>query len=213
MGGSFGFKKSISPIDKGKMAKGGVTIKLGPGFGKFHAYSLAFRGKFAVASKQAIRQSTLLGQQLIIQRIRAKEYTPNAGTTLLIKKSLGFGDIPLVKTGRIIRAIATETLNPFEGVVGLLANRRASGGKGVKMSNIGELLHDGGTIRVTPAMARAAARAFAAANPGKARTRVTPKGIIRIPPRPFVERVFESIQFRFGVRKIYARLLKIQLEL
>jgi len=159
---------------------------------------LALKGELHKQIEKGTKKSMQLVLKEIVQRIRDGKYQKLASTTLLLRSFDGHGDTPLLRTGGLIRSIATDLTNEFEGEVGLLMKRK---GRGEDFSNIGELLHDGGSVRVTDAMKRAFIRKLGATGltvrPGSG------TGIIRIPPRPFIKDVFDDARVQKGIEDIY----------
>lgn len=180
------------------MAKG-LQIKLSGDWDKWRQWVNSFDGNLSKASERAVRKSLQLALKEIDSRIRDGKYEKLAALTRLGRRMDGYGSTPLLRTGGLVRSINTEVVNSFQGSVGLV--RSDKGG-----ANLGELLHEGGTIPITQAMKRAFARKF-----GKLKTRSTGKTAIRIPPRRFIQSVFDDSKFQMQVEKIFRKELADQL--
>lgn len=141
--------------------------------------------------KQEVQKATLknllLIQDAIQQNIRAKKFKKNAKITQLLKGK----DFPLVDSADMLQAIEIEMKGSFEGFVGFLKNSKSSHGGLLK--KVVPLLQEGFTIEVTATM-----RKFLFAKAAKMGARIkkaaetTGTGIIVVPARPFLKKVFES---------------------
>lgn len=106
--------------------------------------------RFETALQQNMLRATQFNGMLVVaeirRRIRAKRYAPNAPLTVLLKRSTK----PLVDDGDLFSAVTSNVMSPTHVFVGILRQARAS--DGTSLVNIAQLLHEGGTIRVTEAM-------------------------------------------------------------
>lgn len=82
----------------------------------------------------------------IRKRIKSRKYAKNAPLTVLIKKS----STPLVDDGDLFGAVTSKTLDKYSVFVGIL--RSAVSSDGHSLTNLAELLHNGGTVQVTESM-------------------------------------------------------------
>ena len=134
---------------------------------------------------QATRRNALLVRTEIRDRIRGKRYTANAALTVAIKGS----STPLVDTALLLQNVTDKVLSPFEAIVGVM--RGAVAKDGGDLVNLGIVLHEGATVRVTAAMRR-----FfyfkAAEQPGRWFPLRATTQAITIPGRPFVRDVAED---------------------
>lgn len=181
------------------MAREGLSFKLSGDWDKWRQWVNAFDGNLSKASERAVKKSLQFALKEIDGRIRGGKYDKLAALTRLDRRQQGFSSTPLLRTGGLIRSINTEVLDSFTGSVGLL--KSSKGG-----ANLGELLHDGATIPITQAMRRAFARKF-----GKLKARSTGKTVIRIPPRRFIQNVFEDSSFSRDIEAIFRKELADQL--
>jgi hypothetical protein len=186
------------------MAKTGLSIKLGPGWKEWHKWAAAFEGNLHQAALRGTKLACQYVMAEIIMRIKEGKYAKNSPLTTLLKKHEGYGDIPLVRTGGLIRSITTDVVHAYMGQVGLL--KKGKGKDGTDYANIGELLHNGGTFGVTQSMRLAFIRRFGhvlgPSKPGSG------KGYVRIKPRPFIKDVFEDPIVLAKVELIYNTAIK-----
>ena len=141
-----------------------------------------FQAKLKVEVGKAGRTSAEALRGAIIKKIDDKTYAANSAFTIAMKGS----STPLVDKGDLRRSIRTKVISWNTAFVGVLARTRV-GGK--SMVNVGSILHDGATIRVTPKMRLwfAAQASTLGMRPLSASTTV-----IRIPGRPFIRSVVET---------------------
>ena len=182
-----------------------VTIKLGKGWKELRQWTRAFEGRLEKALLQAMKKSLQLAKARIIENIEVGNFKKNSELVTFLKRVRGMNLTPLIgNKNSLIKALATSVDTPYKGRVGLRFNRLGS--RGGKASNIGELLHEGGTIRITKKMRRSFAR-FIGALEKEFNFKLThsPKGdsIIRIPARKFIQDVIESDSFQKDVDKIF----------
>lgn len=166
-----------------------------------------------------IHKGTKLAAQYVlmevIKKIESRSYMGLAHSTLVLRAFDGYGNIPLKRTGALVRSIAREVNSAYEAEVGLLYRRAKTGNKGPdNFANIGKTLHDGSIIKITDAMRRAFARrmgAIEAASGAKFRRPAgsAGKGFIRIPPRPFIKDVFEDPQVIARIEQIYMEQIEL----
>lgn len=122
------------------------------GFRKFvRAFSRGWaRRKLESEEGRQMRRAVLLLRSEVLDYIdSAKHGVPNAPLTILIKGS----DAPLVDRGDLRLGITTDVDvvgGRIIGAVGVLRTRRTKDGK--KLFNVAIALHNGFTIRVTPAV-------------------------------------------------------------
>lgn len=193
------------------MASSGIKIEFGPETAVFQQWAAALQGNLQASVQRATKQVALYLVQEITQRIFDKKYAPNAALTIFLKEAGGYGTTPLVRTGRVgglVRSITRELLdNDMATEVGVLTRKSGKGGR----HNIGELLHNGGTIKITAAMRRAFMRRLKAIERATGKQAPPPPGrkaVIRIPPRPFVRDVFQDARVIANVEDIYLRELR-----
>jgi hypothetical protein len=178
-----------------------LNIKLDQGWDKLRKWSLALQGNLEKAIRVATKKSVLYVYAKIVENIQEGNFADNSPLTFLIKQKLGRNTTPLIgKNNSVIKSISTEVLSSFEGEVGILMGRKSS--KGSDMANIGKLLHDGGTIQITDKMRLAFVKFLGGIgiepDPSKGR-----KNIIRIPPRKFIEDVFDDPLVQERIRRFY----------
>ena len=157
---------------------------------------MLFPTKIQTASLAGTKLSLQFLLSEIISRIKQKKYARLAATTLLMRSANGFGDTPLQRTNQLVAAINTDVINAFSGAVGVNKNAKTKGpnSKSVKMANIAQLLHDGGTIKVTQKMRQAFLIALQKKmGPRFIKGKGSGRGTIRIPARRFIGDVFEYI--------------------
>ena len=164
--------------------------------------------------QSGIEKGTKLAAQYvlaqIILKIENRSYLTLAHSTLVLRAFDGYGNIPLKRTGALVRSIAREITAYNSAEVGLLFRRAKSGKKGPdSFANIGKALHDGTTIKITDAMRRAFARRMGAIEAATGTRFRRPagggsgKGFIRIPGRPFIKDVFEDKDVVARIEQIY----------
>jgi len=185
--------------------KPGLSIILGGDLAKWQKWALAFDGSLKVASERALRKASLYALSEIHNKIKGGRYTRLAPLTLLLRQLEGYGSTPLVRRGRLLRALTHDVINQTEAHVGLTLN--AFKDRKGNTSNIGKLLHDGGTIRVTEAMRRAFMRKLGRLSQKKGvslvKRRGSSKGRIRIKPRRYIGDVFEDAMVARKIESIY----------
>ena len=188
---------------------GGIQLTLKGDWQKFRMWVAAFEGNLSKASRAAVKKSVQFALAEIDKGIRGGNYAALSSLTAQIRGMENYGNTPLLRTGGLIRAVTTEIVDDFTGIVGVKKNastsrrgRDASGRfSSEAMANIAELLHEGTTIKITPAMRRAFARKFGG------RLSVSGgagKSTIRIPPRPFIGAVFDNPAFVKRVERFFA---------
>lgn len=178
------------------------------GMDKFLSFLAALEGNLGKVSERAMKKATLMAMTEIQDRIRAGKYKKLAPLTSTLKSMEGYSQTPLIRTGALMRAITRDVLGPYTGVVGI--NKNAKGKRGrdpqtgkftaAEISNVALTLHEGARIKITDKMKKAFMRRLkmAAKKAGGAsmlRRRGSSKGIMRIPPRPFIKEVFEDGAF------------------
>lgn len=189
------------------MAKksGGISFELGPGVEEWKLWALAFQGNFNKAIDKATLKAVEYVKGQVIRKIRGRGYDPLSPLTAWERKAENFGSVPLVKTGGLTRAITGEIRRSGVGAVGL--NRQGTGTKSGDLANIGKLLHDGGTIRITNKMRRAFMRRLTALlknTKGAPPPRGAGSGtVIRIKPRRFIADVFNDKKVQAKIQEIY----------
>lgn len=189
-----------------------VRFKWDSGLDKFIVFTTALSGELAPIATKAMKKATLMALTEITDRIRAGRYKKLAPLTGMMRSLDGYGQTPLIRSGALLRAITKDVLGPYSGVVGINKNARGKRGRdkqtgkftSAEIANIAETLHEGARIKITPEMKQAFARRMRAAlkkNGGGSmlQRRGSSKGVIRIPPRPFIKAVFEDDAF---VRKV-----------
>jgi len=164
-------------------------IKLvGTGHIRFSRFLKTFSPQLQKEIGKATLKNALTLQTLVRQGIASRKFIKNSDLTILLKGK----NMPLVDTKEMINAIEINQKTPFTARVGFLTDSETS--HGGPMINVARLLHDGGTITMTPRMRRFL---FAKAKErgGGKRTKIKFKsssGLIRIPPRPFMNIVFHD---------------------
>lgn len=185
--------------------KSGLTIQLGGDLAKWQKWALAFDGNLKKANERALRKAALYALSEIHNRIKSGRYEKLAPLTLLMRQLEGYGNTPLVRRGRLLRALTQDVVSQTEAHVGLTLN--AFKDRKGNISNIGELLHNGGYIKVTDAMRRAFARKLGRLASKKGVSLVprrgSSKGRIRIKPRPYIGSVFEDQAVLKRIEEIY----------
>lgn len=175
-------------------------------------FSLAAHGQLNVAVGKGTKLAAQYVLAEVIKRIESRRYAPLAHRTRILRAFDGYGNIPLKRTGALVRSITREIKSETEAEIGLLVQRSA-GPKGPgNFRNIGQIIHDGAVIKVTDAMRKAFARRMGAierAAGGKFRRPAGGgSGVIRIPPRPFIKDVFEDPKVLERVTEIYVETLE-----
>lgn len=194
----------------------GVKFKWDSGMDKFISFLAAMEGKLGPISEKAMKKATLMAMGEIQQRIKDGKYRRLSPLTATLKSMEGYSQTPLIRTGSLMRAITRDVLGPYKGVVGI--NKAAKGKRGrdpvtgkftaAEISNIAITLHEGARIRITDKMKRGFMRRMkmAAKKSGGAsmiRRRGSSKGILRIPPRPFIKEVFDDAKFIQKVEDLF----------
>lgn len=193
------------------MAKKTVNIKLGKGWKELIVWTRAFQGRLDKSMTRGMKKVLQLAKARIIEGIEAGDFERNTELVVFLKRVRGINLTPLLgEKGSIMKAINTEFESPVSGKVGLLANRRTKSGE--ELSNIGMLLHDGGTIRVTDKMRASFAR-FIGALENKFNFELAKRssagGTIKIPARKFIQDVIESRSFQEEAHQIFFEEIKI----
>ena len=170
-----------------------------------------FQRGMEAALKKAILRVCLLLQDEIRGRIIKNEYGPITDLAVLSKSAKKKSSKALIDTGGLVQNITYKIIDPTTAFVGILRTARTAkrGGvsSGMTVFNLGRVLHDGVTIRVTDRM-RDFFRAMASEYPGEWLPLRRSTTAIRIPARPFIKKPIED---RAVVRKIseeWARGLK-----
>lgn len=194
----------------------GVKFKWNSEMDRFIAYLATLEGKLGSTSERAMKKATLMALTEITERIRAGKYKKLAPLTATLKSMEGYSQTPLIRTGALMRAITRDVIGPYTGVVGI--NKNAKGKRGrdpvtgrftaAEISNIALTLHEGARIKITDKMKRGFMRRMkmAAKKAGGAsllRRRGSSKGIMRIPPRPFIKAVFEDAAFVARIEDLF----------
>ena len=136
-----------------------------------------FKADLVKELTRAMTACTVLVRKEIVDRIDQGVYAPNAPLTTLMKGS----GLPLVDKGDLRRSIQGKVIKYNEGFVGVFRTGKAA--------NIGAILHEGATIKVTSKMRgwfKAQATTSSGVKPLKSSTKV-----IRIPGRPFIKEAIE----------------------
>ena len=202
------------------MAAAGLSIKIrGNELKKIRGYltKLAARGEL----EKGIRRGTALATQYmlsdVVERIKNGKYKKLASLTLLMRRSEGHGSIPLLKKGRLIRAMSTDVVTPYRGRVGLLAGQRASSGRAT-FARIGPLLHDGGVVHIkykawVRFMRFLAYKGILKKDDQKETIGRAQRGVnIRIPPRPFIKNPFNDRRNIAKIRQAYIQGIRKAIE-
>lgn len=201
--------------------KQGLSIELNSGWRQFHAWAAAFDGKLEIASKIALRTAVLFIMAEIVNKIEGREFKKLSPLTRFVRGLEGYSDIPLKRTGALVRSISTDVENAFVGHVGLLKKGKGGGrdprsGRFTSpdFSNIGELLHDGGRVKITDAMRRSfirhLGRQMSKQGVRLLNNRGSKKGVLRIPPRPFIKSVMEDPRVIAKVEAMYFQAIRAQ---
>jgi len=190
----------------------GFTVKFDRGMDEFVAWMATFQGELGKSAERSMKKATLMAMTEITDRIRDGKYKKLAPLTSAIKGLEGKSQTPLISSGALIRAITKDVVGPFKGVVGINKNARGKRGRdpatgkftSAEIANIAVGLHEGMRIQITDEMRQAFMRRLkaASAKAGGAsmlKKRGSKKGILRIPPRPYIRAVFEDAGF---VRKV-----------
>jgi hypothetical protein len=154
------------------------------------------------------QRAALLAEKTMREGIRKGGFAKNASLTIHIKSS----STPLIDTGGLLRAITSKADRWDVGFAGILRSD--------ELFEIAEMLHEGGSIRVTekmrnmfqllwfvskgsadPGVLTGAARELWNRQPGGWFPLRESTSAIRIPPRPFVKRAFESFSLKQGVKR------------
>jgi len=165
---------------------------------------------------QATKVNAMLVVREVRQRIRSKQYAPNADLTTAIKRS----STPLIDQGDLWRAVTYQMVNPRTALAGIMRQQKTKAGG--EMLNLAIALHEGFTVKVTPgtrglfyALARytqgtasidsLTGRAREIAERLKKGTTIYPlkptTTAITVPARPFLREVIEDDALREKARK------------
>lgn len=201
------------------MAKGekqfGFKVEWDAGMDQFITWLAAAEGNLANIAEKSMKKATLMAMTEIQDRIRQGRYKKLAPLTATLKGMEGYSNTPLIRTGALMRAITRDVLSPYEGVVGINKNARGRKGRDPKtgqftsaeISNIAFTLHEGARIKITDKMKKAFMRRMkmAAKKSGSSlvKRRGSSKGIMRIPPRPFIKDVFDDQAFVNKIEDIF----------
>ena len=107
------------------------------------------------AIKQATMKNCLYLTREVRDGIRERRYEANSPLTLALNPGK---DIPLFKEGNLFNAIEFKLKTSFQAEVGVIRNSNTTGGvtgQNIQMYKLVEMMHEGYTITVTPAMRRA----------------------------------------------------------
>lgn len=144
----------------------------------------AFEKRLGVETGKALDRLGVFAVGLIRRSIRSGDYAANAALTIALKGS----SKPLVDQGTLIKSVTYDRqVENGQNVLYVGAHRMARW-KGQEY-NLVRILHDGATIRVTPAMLAAV---FAKLRAKRGRRAVSggggsgAGGYWHIPPRPFI---------------------------
>jgi len=110
----------------------------------------AFEQRLRREVRRATQRNALIVQRAIRKRIQEGDYAANSPLTLAIKAPKSK---PLVVSGGLFQAITQELASDFVAFVGLKFG--AKGKDRQDLVNVGLALHEGFTLKVTPAMRRA----------------------------------------------------------
>jgi hypothetical protein len=164
--------------------------------GDWQAASRWFDG-LAGRIKKEISKATAVNTMLVVKeikrRIRAKEYAPNSALTIALKGS----STPLIDNADLFRSIQAHLIDSYRSFAGVLRGTRSKDGG--DLVNLAKMLHDGISIKMTPAMRRwifaqlnqAGIEAGEVAGGGGAKKSKKP-GWVVIPGRPFIKDVFDD---------------------
>lgn len=164
--------------------------------GDWQAASRWFDG-LAERIEKEINKATAVNAMLVVKeikrRIRAKEYAPNSALTVALKGS----STPLIDNADLFRSIQAHLVSSYQQFVGVLRGTRSKDGG--DLVNIAQILHDGISIKMTPAMRRwifaqlndAGIKGDKSSGGGKAKKSAKP-GWVVIPGRPFIKDVFDD---------------------
>jgi hypothetical protein len=179
----------------------GVKVKLKDDWAKFLKKSnpRLFRVILWERMQVAMVDNCEYLEKVIATRIRRIDYKRNKPLTVLLKGS----GVPLVDNADMIKSLSHLLESPFDAYVGV--NKNAAKG-----ANIAYVLHEGWTIRVTPAMRRWMAIAIAKAlKSGKTfATKPVPfssAAAIVIPPRPFIKKVIDDKRIQGRILRRWAQ--------
>lgn len=157
---------------------------------------------------RATTRNALLVQDEIKQRILQKKYEPNSKITEILKGE----NFPLKDTADMIQAIEVEIRDSFTGFVGFLKNQKTS--HGGDMKKVVDRLQEGFEVRITPKM-----RAFLFAKareagwePEEGQEPTGSTGVIRVPPRPFLQEVFDDKKIIGIVNRNWENAVKMTLQ-
>ena len=153
----------------------------------------AFEKRLGNETAKGLERLGIFAVGLIRRSIRSGDYAPNAALTIALKGS----SRPLVDQGTLIKSVTYDVTSENGQIVLYVGADRTTRWKG-QLYNLVKILHDGATIRVTPAMLAAVmaklrskrGRGSAPANRGS-----SAGGFWHIPPRPFIAGPIESAAF------------------
>jgi hypothetical protein len=162
----------------------------------------AAEDEISAAVKLGTRRASQYVLKEIITRIKKGKYGPLSEWTRVLKEIDGYSEAALVRKGSLLRALSVSVKSEVEGEIGLLLQKIGDG----KNVNIGKVLHDGATIKMTPALKQAFARKVAAIRrkrPDVALPESKGASVIRIRARPFIKDVFEDPEVIAKIENIY----------
>lgn len=172
-----------------------------------------FRARLRVETERAFKQIGLYMVGAMRRAIRSGVYAKNSPFTIAYKGS----SKPLVDHGDLIRALAFEVVHADGRLVLFVGiNRKARSRTNARVYDIALALHEGFSLRVTPAMRRAVWAKLRQRRP-KSKFRGDPsftRLYYHIPPRPFIMGpVTDPDNFTVALRlmwKAYRRALGVE---
>lgn len=174
-----------------------------------------FKEVFGPEMNKGMKRNSLILMELIKKKIRGSEFEKNATLTLLLKRS----DIPLIGDMNLIRAIDFKLRSSFESEVGIISNKKSTGGitkQTIGMQKLAALMETGYTIKVTKKMLMAIMASLSEKQSGLSSGQkkgaqqasnvlggAKANSTFRVPPRPFLTKTFEDPQVHAKMQRIW----------
>lgn len=149
--------------------------------------------------RKAVIKNSLVLIRLLKKEIRGRNLTENSPLTLSFRKN----SIPLLDERNLLSAMGFALKSSFESEVGYVLSTQSTGGKAgnkasISIQKLVELTHKGFVIDVTPAMRAAMIAELRKSKKRKAKKALKSfnaidrrgKATYVVPPRPFMEKVF-----------------------
>lgn len=170
--------------------------------------------------KKALKRNSLILIELIKKKMRGREFEKNSALTLLLKRS----DIPLIGDMNLLRAIDFKLRGSFKSEVGIISNKKSTGGitkQTIGMQKLAALMETGYTIKVTKKMLMAIMASLnekqselssgqkkGAQQASNVLGRAKANSTFRVPPRPFLTQTFDDPSVQAKLQEVWRQALE-----